>query len=899
VGAITLVDYLAKPMAAVRTTLARCVAAGVAADATNDPGIPPFNDMVPLAEQAKARVGWGATLADLLPDVREAGLGGWAGRDAAAIRVAATKVSAIEPALQDVADRPLDAELCAKPVPPGDVARQLSAVQGYLAVAGSWSAAFAFSAKAEAKRVLGGYGLQLDKPSADRVLAYLNGVRTRATLATVWAELTGSKERPTDDQLLQLHAAAEWLAHLLQLSDVPALAGWSAVVGRAIADPTATDALLLGLKKSPARADALNRLDEELLAAGLFGPAWLADFAAKQRRGEPAAEPLRTLADRVPSLEGVLRVRDARASLPAELGPAVDQLVLQGTDAATAVAALERVAVERAIADRLRSDPNLHRVDARRVESLFEQYRQLSERRRELVRDAVEHQWVSKQKNRLLAAAGTKLNGVGADLKRRLTSRGKNANRLRQVIASGESVEGGQGGDPLFDLCPVWMASPETVAQVFPRRAVFDVVIFDEASQCRLEEALPVLVRGKRALIAGDPHQLPPTRFFESGFVRSGEDEEEDETEQSLFEAHQASVEDLLTAALNLSVRQSYLDVHYRSRSPELIAFSNEHFYNQRLVPIPTLPRPDEAAAVVLHRVAGTYEKRCNPAEADAVVAIVREMLSRERVPSIGVACLNLVQRDLIVEKLDEAAAEDAAFGKRLAAARAGSGASDGLFVKNLENVQGDERDEIVISTTYGPRPDGKFHRRFGPLGMPGGGRRLNVLVTRARDRVHLVSSIPAEAYRSLPPIPEGQQAGGAWLLFAYLKFAADLERRSTATAEAVEATAAPTTVVRPTRFPSPLAEHLAAALASRGVGSDVYWGNDGFCVDLALGGGVGVLVDGCRYAGVDDPVDWDVFRTGVLAGQGWRLTRVWSPHFYRDPEGGIKALTETAARGK
>ena len=900
-GGAALADYLARPMAAVRTAMARCVAAAEAADATNDPAIPPFNDAVPLVDQATARVAWGTALADLLPDVRAAGLAGWASRDAAAIRAAAARVAAVEPALQDVAAHPLDAEL--KAVAPADVARQLSAVGAYLAVAGSWSAPFAFAAKGEARRVLGGYGLPLDKPAAERVQAFLVGLRTRASLAAVWSELTGATGQPTDEQLLHLRTAADWFAHLLQLADVPALAGLSAGVGRMV--PDATDALLVGLAKSPPRAGALSRLEEELLGAGLFGPAWLAEVAAQQRRGEPAAEAVRTLGDRVASLEGVLRVRDARAALPAALGPAVDALILQGVDAATAVAALDRAAVERAIADRLRADPNLHRVDARRVESLFDQHRRLSDRRREHVRDQIEHVWVSRQQGWFIA--GTKLSSAGAALKQRLVTKGKNANRLRQVFA-------GDGGDALLDLCPVWMASPETVAQVFPRRAVFDVVVFDEASQCRLEEALPVLVRGKRALIAGDPHQLPPTRFFESGFVRSGEEEDDDETEQSLFEAHQASVEDLLSAALNLSVRQCYLDVHYRSRSPDLIAFSNAHFYGGRLVPIPTVARAGEPA-VVLHRVAGTYDKRCNAAEADAVVAIVRELLGRAKPPSVGVACSNLVQRDLIVERLDEAAADDPAFAKQLAAARAGTGASGGLFVKNLENVQGDERDEIVISTTYGPRPDGKFHRRFGPLGMPGGGRRLNVLVTRARDRVHLVSSIPAEAYRSLPPVPEGQQAGGAWLLFAYLKFAAEMganverpmsnveHRSAEREGDAFDVGRSTLDVrrspsIHTTRCPSALTERLAADLAAAGAAADVYWGNDGFCVDLALGESVGVLVDGCRYAAADNPVDWDVFRTGVLAGQGWRLTRVWSPHLFRDPEGGVKMLVEAARSG-
>src|SRR5205823_8719686 len=121
--------------------------------------------------------------------------------------------------------------------------------------------------------------------------------------------------------------------------------------------------------------------------------------------------------------------------------------------------------------------------------------------------------------------------------------------RLRQVVAVGQGID---GGDPLFDLRPVWMASPETVAQIFPRQAIFDVVIFDEASQCRLEEALPVLLRARRVVVAGDLKQLPPTRFFESGVAAS--DDEEIETDQQMFESQQSEIEDVLAAALNIEI---------------------------------------------------------------------------------------------------------------------------------------------------------------------------------------------------------------------------------------------------------------------------------------------------------------------------------------------------------
>jgi hypothetical protein len=435
---------------------------------------------------------------------------------------------------------------------------------------------------------------------------------------------------------------------------------------------------------------------------------------------------------------------------------------------------------------------------------------------------------------------------------------------------------------------------------------MFDAVVFDEASQCRLEEAIPVIVRGKRLVIAGDPRQLPPTRFFESAVAVS--DEEEPETDQQLFEQQQGEVEDLLAASLGLDIQQSYLDVHYRSKNADLIAFSNEHFYGSRLQPIPGRIVAQDTP-VRLEQVNGTYEKRRNEAEALRVCQLVRELLSGDEPPSIGIACFNLPQRDLIVEKLDEVAGEDTDFARELEKARTrqGAGSFEGLFVKNLENVQGDERDHIIISTTYGPDAKGKFYRRFGPLGMAGGGRRLNVLVTRARKQVHVLTSIPRESYRALPQLPPGQAPGGGWLLFAYMQYAEKLGRIYAAAGAELTHVAhqdepqgkSAQVKVQASRAPSAFAEALAHHLVkSHQIASDVYWGNDGFCVDLAprqagiaAGSAAGIICDGARFTPGDDPIDWDVFRTGVLEAQGWQLQRIWTPHFFRDPAGALSHI--------
>jgi hypothetical protein len=361
--------------------------------------------------------------------------------------------------------------------------------------------------------------------------------------------------------------------------------------------------------------------------------------------------------------------------------------------------------------------------------------------------------------------------------------------------------------------------------------------------------------------------------------------------------------------------------VHYRSRNADLIGFSNEHFYGSRLQAIPGHPsNRSRFAPLTLYRADGTYKDGENAKEAEHVVRVVKDLLKRADPPSIGIACFNIDQRDLIVEALDEAGVEDAEFGKRLAAARtrSGEGSFEGLFVKNLENVQGDERDHIIISTTYGPDESGRFYRRFGPLGRAGGGRRLNVLVTRAREEVHIVTSIPAEAYRAVPPVPPGQSPGGAWLLFNYLHYAEqlaaeyELAHRVLESTENAEDAATPQAAGRPaarvnvraSRWPSPLAASLGKHLAqTHAVGSDVHWGNDGFAVDLALHHParvedvtLGVLCDGTRFGQAQDPVEWDVFRTAIHESQGWRLHRVWSPSLFRDTEGGVRAILRDAS---
>jgi hypothetical protein len=910
---LPLTTYLGKQVSDWRTFVSAARTAANAVDEARDVDGLPFDPDHDLGTQATGRSALADALATVSPVIAPTTIAAWAGVDPAKLKKALASVEAVEPQLAALEAARPDPELAlvvkSRQAPLGEIVEWLGALAAYLQIAKKWYALFCFGRKKAARLVATRFGLALGVEPADRLSTFLAAQRARRVVEDVYAEVIGPVAQTTATELDDAALAADVRAHHALWTALVALhasAAWTSVRPRVLASLRAPDqqaALVASLQRAQQRVPAIASF-ETAIAGELFAPSWRAAIAQAARRSELVAPQLAALDDRFASVEGILRMKKALAALPASVAEPLRALARAGLSPDVGWIAIRRGILGAELARRIEADPTLQDIDNDRMRTLHGRYRELDMRKRDLVRRAILARWTAKQRERLLASTGSRLNAAGAELKRRLTLRGEKAMRLRQVLAAGGAVE---GGDPLFDLRPVWMASPETVAQIFPREALFDVVIFDEASQCRLEEALPVLVRARRVVIAGDPKQLPPTRFFESS-IASSDDGDVDASEQGMFEEQQADVEDLLGAALNLEIEQCYLDVHYRSTNADLIEFSNRNFYDARLQAIPGHPKHRAVTAPLrLVRVAGVYDKRANPIEAAAVVEIVKELLARTEPPSIGIACFNLVQRDMIIEALDDAAALDPVFASRLAAARTRKGAAsfEGLFVKNLENVQGDERDHIIISTTYGPDPKGKFYHRFGPLARAGGGRRMNVLVTRARSEVHLVSSIPPSEYTALPPVEAGRTPNGAWLLFSYLKYAEELAQAYAEEAADREAAKPPGTVRHfPTRAPSSLVAALASRIAEGGLTSDVYWGNDGFCVDLAVHHPVraddvtiGVLCDGTRFDKADDPVEWDLFRTSVLEAQGWNLLRVWSPHLVRDRTSIVAAITTEAAR--
>lgn len=332
---------------------------------------------------------------------------------------------------------------------------------------------------------------------------------------------------------------------------------------------------------------------------------------------------------------------------------------------------------------------------------------------------------------------------------------GQRARRLREFIELG-------AGLGLMKLRPVWMMNPDVASRVLPLKpGLFDTVIYDEASQMPVEFALPTLFRGKVTVVSGDEKQMPPTAFFASkvesdeGHVFDGElpdedatPEEKDALEETWNRREIKDCPDLLQLA-RVNLPNTRLQIHYRSSYRELIGYSNAAFYaNDLSVPI---RHPEDvvraARPIEMVRVDGVYREQTNPEEAQRVVDILAQLWTSPlgQRPSVGIVTFNRKQADLIEDLLEERAESDAAF--RAAFSQESERYEDGedmsVFVKNVENVQGDERDIIVFSSTFGRNAQGSFLRFFGVLGQKGGERRLNVAVTRSRKKVYMVTSMP------------------------------------------------------------------------------------------------------------------------------------------------------------
>jgi len=421
-----------------------------------------------------------------------------------------------------------------------------------------------------------------------------------------------------------------------------------------------------------------------------------------------------------------------------------------------------------------------------------------------------------------------------------------------------------RANNALLSLKPCFMMGPMSVAQYLkPGLFEFDVVIMDEASQIKPEDAIGAVARGKQLIVVGDPKQLPPSRYFDRVL-----DEADDEDEMSAIEG----TESILDAASNLFESKS-LQWHYRSRHESLIAFSNQSFYHGELIIFPSPHKRDQEFGIKYTRLPnGKFINRRNRDEAKVIVQATVNHLLNSPDESIGIVAMSSEQRNEIELVLEYEMKSNPQFSR---AVEKNTEHDDPLFVKNLENVQGDERDVIYISMTYGPREVGqRVMQRFGPINADVGWRRLNVLFTRSRKRMHVFSSMSSGDILVNPNSRKGVQALHNFLFY-------------------LESGQLPITG-EPVNKPPDSDFEIAVmkALADKGFDCDPQVGVAGYFIDIGVKDPgnpgrylMGIECDGATYHSAKSARDRDRLRQSVLEGLNWKIRRIWSTDWFKNPK--------------
>lgn len=437
----------------------------------------------------------------------------------------------------------------------------------------------------------------------------------------------------------------------------------------------------------------------------------------------------------------------------------------------------------------------------------------------------------------------------------------------------------------LMKLKPCLMMSPLSVSYFLETDSYhFDLVIFDEASQIFPEDAIGAIFRGSQVIIAGDSKQLPPTNFFAAG--TNSVDGDYDLAEE---EEYSEPVSDSILEAAASTLPNKTLRWHYRSKHESLIAFSNKEIYKNDLITFPSASgnAPDMGVEYV-YVEDGVYEgggRNCNEREAEACVTLVREHIEKYPTRSLGIIAFSEKQQEAI---------ENAVIGFREGNPEHewffDEEREEPFFVKNLENVQGDERDTIIFSICYAKDANGRMYMRFGPLGQAGGERRLNVAITRAKMNVKLVGSIlPSDIDLNRT------DSEGARMLRSYIEFA----RRGGAELPSPDGR-------REVTSSDSFCDHVCAFLVARGYRIRRGVGCSDYRIDIAVEDAerdgefiVGIECDGTSYVKAHTARDRDHLRWQVLEGMGWQMYRVWSTEWCRNPQAESAALIEFIERAQ
>ncbi len=450
--------------------------------------------------------------------------------------------------------------------------------------------------------------------------------------------------------------------------------------------------------------------------------------------------------------------------------------------------------------------------------------------------------------------------------------------------------------DYVSDMFPIFLLSPETVSEVLPLvDGLFDVVIFDEASQMFVENAIPTVYRGKKVIIAGDDKQLKPSAFFRTAV--SSDYEEENINKGTAAALEEESLLDL--AKVNYD--DISLKYHYRSLYDELISFSNYAFYNRNLQVAPNITTQSYLGSPIERiKVQGKWHNNSNQEEANRIVDLVDEILNKKQEnETIGIITFNSTQQDLILSKLEQRKKKDETF-KNLYLKeedRVENGENLSLFVKNIENVQGDERDIIIFSIGYAPNEEGKVNTHFGPLSLEGGENRLNVAISRSKKKVYVVTSIEPEDLKVQKAKNLGPQ-----LFKKYLEYVREESVGNKANSQRILDSLSdlnPITISN-NSTDTTFEDNIYNDLTNKGYEVHRNIGVSGYKLDIAIYDKenskylIGIECDQSPYKTSYSSRERDVHRKKFLESRGWNLRRIWSRDYWNNPEKEIQDIIDS-----
>jgi hypothetical protein len=667
----------------------------------------------------------------------------------------------------------------------------------------------------------------------------------------------GSRFKELETNWLDIISVLEWVK------------GVQAAFGDVAVPETFALLAVAGSSKAPSDAKLARFYENTLLSIAAFEARFETELKYQNQKLRNldlyvVYERLKALRERVDELQVWIDFKDLRNRFSLRgLGGFFERLVEQKTSHSQLIDVFRRGTYQEWINNLYTEDPRLGRFRRENHEQLISDFKKLDKELIHLTSSMVIEAANSRKPQDILIQANDSEAAI-------LMKEAAKKRRLMPIRALLQKIP-----NLLVKLKPCLLMSPISVSQFLsPETAKFDLILFDEASQIVPEDAIGSIYRGKTIVVAGDNKQLPPTSFFQKSLI---DDLDWDQISEEDFEVFDS----ILDECLGIGLPVKTLRWHYRSKHEDLIAFSNHQFYDDTLITFPAAKaRHDSLGVKMVYVPNGLYDrggKRDNPNEAEKIANLVFEHFTKYPKKTLGIVTFSIAQMEAIEEAIDRQLKEQPEFDMFFKEDRL-----EGFFVKNLENVQGDERDVIFFSVGYGYDQNGQMAMNFGPLNKPGGERRLNVAVTRAREKVVIVTSIKAA------DIDPAAKAQGVQTLRNYLEYAEkgpdilDTPHQKTGT------------------FESPLDEDIASEIQKLGYEVVPQVGCSGYKIDIGVIDPVnpgcyllGVECDGTTYKSSNSARDRDRLREQVLKGLGWRIHRVWSPSWVARRDSEVKRLKE------